>query len=302
MKTRTAFILPSLLLMAALSKAAPDPGAAVQLLNSADKTAAAPEPAAPKKAGTAAFSGEDLSALCPPPSPSEEVIYQSDFHWYYTMPEMMARFEEMYASPKRLDKRAYWDKTAGSLVLPPAYDGPPVKIGAPLLQALRRHIESALDKGYADAVFFPDMGHSHLLIPDALWKAKYDKYEVKDYSRLYEDMLADPAVQIFYHTAEQLKTLQDKTPINDPQLLFRLANRNIAGPITPDARLSVLQNPESDANTVNAVPGYTWWGGGFNFSAQKDGCFAYTHKGKTYRFDISLHDLPMKPGSGDDWQ
>lgn len=306
MKTNTAIkfavLLTPILLSPAIGKAAPGSGAAAQLLDSSNRTAAIPEPAAPKKTKTAASAEEDFSVLCPPPSSSEEIIYQSDFHWYYTMPEMMTRFDEMYASPKRLDKRAYWDKTAGGLVMAPAYDGPPVKIGRPLLQALRRHIETALDKGYADAVFFPDMGHSHLLIPDALWKAKYDKYEIKDYSRMYEDMLADPAVQIFYHTAEQLKTLQDKTPINDPQLLFRLANRNIAGPIAPDAKLSVLQNPASDANTVNQVPGYTWWGSGFNFSAQKDGCFAYTHKGKTYRFDISLHDLPMKPGTGDDWQ
>ncbi len=292
-------LLAALFLAAAVDGRASSPAAA-QLLDSAGQTAAAPESSSPGSTGAPA-PGES-AALCERPAASEEIIYQSDFRWDYTLPEMSARFEEMYASPKRLDKRAYWDKTAKSLVLPPGYEGAPVKIGPPLTQALRRHIERALELGYADYIFFPDMGHSHLLIPDALWKSKYSKYEVSENSRLYEDMLSDPAIQIFYHTAEQLKMLQDNQPINDPQVLFRRANRNIAGPIKPGAELTVLQNPESAANTVNEVPGYRWWGGGFNFSAQKDGCFAYTHKGKTYRFDISLQDLPMKPGSGEDWQ
>lgn len=272
-----------------------------QLPVSACQTTPIPEPPAPEAVKAAADSLEVSENLCAPPAPSEEIIYQSDFRWDYTLPEMMARSAEMYASPKRLDKRAYWDKRSGSLVLPPSYEGAPVKIGPPLVQALRRHIERALELGYADAVFFPDMGHSHLLIPDALWDAKYSKYETSENSRLYEDMLGDPAVQIFYHTAEQLKMLQDGQPVNDPRVLFRLANRNIAGPIKPDAGLSVFQNPESAVNTVHEVPGYRWWGAGFNFSAQKDGCFTYTHQGKDYRFDISLHDLPMKPGSGEEW-
>ncbi|OGR42690.1 MAG: hypothetical protein A2X35_01700 [Elusimicrobia bacterium GWA2_61_42] len=295
------FLAPLLPLTAA---AAPgESAAAVQLLGSSGQAAPAPEPAAPKAVKAARPAApEDWQALCAPPAPSEEIIYQSDFRWDYTLPEMLARFEEVYASPKRLDKRAYWDQAAGSLVLPPSYEGAPVKIGQPLVQALRRHIERALELGYADAVFFPDMGHSHLLVPDALWEKKYDKYPASEYSRMYEDMLGDPAIQIFYHTAEQLKILQDKQPINDAQLLFRRANRNIAGFIKPDAELFVYQNPESDANTVHEVPGYRWWGAGFNFSAQKDGCFTYVRKGRTYRFDISLHDLPMKPGSGEDWQ
>lgn len=301
MKTRTAgffALLAPLLILSSGASAAPP--AADQLRNSEGLAAPAPEPVSPRAFAKAA-AAEGPAALCPPPAPSEEIIYQSDFHWNYTHPEMMARFAEIYASPKRLDKRAYWNKAVNSLVLPPPYEGAPVKIGPRLVQALGRHIERALELGYADAVFFPDMGHSHLLIPDALWASKYEKYETSESSRMYEEMLKDAAIQIFYHTAEQLKTLQDKKPIDDPLLQFRLANRNIAGPMKPDAELSVLQNPESAANTVSEVPGYRWWGAGFNFSAQKDGCFAYTHKGRTYRYDISLQDLPMKPGSGEEW-
>lgn len=271
-----------------------------QLSATAAKTAAVPP------VSSAAAETPDLLAIagrCAPPADSEPVLYQSDFHWGYSPQELRDRFKEIYASPKRLDKRAYWDKEAGSLVVPPWRDGPLVKLGPRLINALRRHIERALELGYAEAVFFPDMGHSHLLIPEKLWESKYSNYSLSEDSLLYEDMLSDPAIHIFYHTAEQLTMLEDNQPIDDDYLRFRLRHRSIGGPIAPDAELTAYQNPESSANTVRTVPGYRWWGAGFNFSAQKDGCFPYTYKGKTYYYDISLHDLPMKPGSGStyDW-
>lgn len=291
MRPALSFLLP--LLLAAPAAAAGIPA----LLQLPDRTENVPQ------APPAAVPGglDDIAIACPPPSASEEVIYQSDFRWDYSLPEMKSRFEEMYVSRKRLDNRAYRDEAAGSLVLPAGDGKRPVKIGPVLTRALARHIERALELGYADAVFFPDMGHSHLLIPQTLWDSKYAGYPVSESSRMYEELLSDPAIRIFYHTAEQLKTLENGQPIDDAQLLFRRANRNIAGPISPDAELSVYMNPESAANTVHDVPGYRWWGAGFNFSAQKDGCFSYTFEGRTYRFDISLHDLPMPPGSGEDW-
>ncbi len=298
----TAKIPPAIFLAAMTAAASASGFSAAQLRETAGAPAAPETPAPAILPGPEAGVPAALSGRCAPPAPSEPVIYQSDFHWNYSLPEMKARFAEMYASPKRLDKRAYWDEKAGSLVLPSPYGDRPVKIGMPLVSALRRHIEMALEKGYADAVFFPDMGHSHLLIPQALWDSKYDKYPASEQARMYEDMLADPAVHIFYHTAEQLKTLQDGQPINDEALLFRRANRNISGPIRPGSGLTVYQNPESAANTVHEVPGFRWWGAGFNFSAQKDGCFPYNFREQTYYFDISLQDLPPDPSAGGgDW-
>lgn len=265
--------------------------------------AAVPDAAVPSPSPAVQVQDAGPGFRCLPPAAGEEVIYQSDFHWNYSLPEMKARFKEMYSSPKRLDKRAYWSEEAGGLVLPPARGDIPVKVAPVLVKALSRHIERALELGYADTVFFPDMGHSHLLIPLELWESRYSAYPLDQSSQMYTDMFSDPAIHIFYHTAEQLKMLEDGQPVNDEAVLFRRANRNIAGPIAADAELTVYQNPESAANTVHDVPGYRWWGAGFNFSAQKDGCFSYTYKGQTYRYDISLQDLPMKPGNGgwDEW-
>lgn len=243
-----------------------------------------------------------IAARCAPPGAGEEKIFQSDFHWNYSLPEMKARFAEMYASPKRLDRRAYWDGAAGKLMLPhDAARGGDLEITQDFVAAVARHIERAFELDYIDAVFFPDMGHSHLLVPDRLWAEKYSGYPVARMSDLYRDMFADPRLKIFYHTAEQLKMLEDGQLVADERVRFRHKTRNISGPITADAELTVHQNPESPANTAHGAPGHHWWGAGFNFSAQKDGCFVYRNGGKEYRFDISLYDLPYDTGGGGAW-
>ena len=176
------------------------------------------------------------------------------------------------SSPKRLDRRAYWNAATGKLLLPhDAERGGDLEIGEGFVRAVARHIERAFELDYIDAVFFPDMGHSHILIPDALWKSKYDLYPVSKMSDQYRDMFSDSRLQIFYHTAEQLKMLENGQLVNDERVRFRHKTRNIAGLIKPAAEPIVYQNPESPANTVSGAPGHFWWGAGFNFSAQKDG-------------------------------
>ncbi|MFH2202986.1 MAG: hypothetical protein ABIJ96_07720 [Elusimicrobiota bacterium] len=239
---------------------------------------------------------------CRPESEQGEKIYSSDFRWDYTLPEMKDKFAEMYASAKRLPRRAYWNAEKGRLELPhDAGRGGPVAITDAFVRAVARHIERAYELDYIDGVFFPDMGHSHILIPQALWEEKYNNYGVDKYSRLYEDMYSDPRVEIFYHTAEQLKTREkDGAMVADPRTQWRYKTRNIAGPITADADLRLLQNPESNANTAHESPGYFWWGAGFNLSANENGCFAYTLEGKRYYFDLSLDDIGPAPGAGGD--
>lgn len=277
-------------LLAALLLAAALPAAA-----SEDFEGAVRESAGRFKADLAAAapSGAGPALPCAPEGPGAARLGFADFKWGYTLPEMLAAFEKTYASDKRLGARAYWNAEKKRYELP--YEdsrGGPVVLPPRLIAALTRHIEAAFAADYIDAVFFPDMGHSHLLIPDAVWKKVYDPYPVDKFSRMYEAMFDDPRIEIFYHTAEQLKMLEsDKSVINDERVRWRHKTRNIAGLNTPDATLKVLQNPKSDANTVGEVPGYFWWGGGFNFSANKDGCFAYKAGGKTTRYDISLYDL-----------
>lgn len=239
-------------------------------------------------------------AACAPETPAEPKLYSSDVRWGLSMAEMLELYAKLYASDKRLKGRAYYNPAEGRFELPnpPAFGGP-VAVPEILIKALVRHIEAAFADDYIDAVFFPDMGHSHLLIPEALYKAKYEAYTVAEKSRFYTDVLSDPAVHLFYHTAEQLKSLKEdrRTVLDDERVRWRHKTRNIAGPISESASLTVYQNPESRANTVGAVPGYYWYGAGFNFSANKNGCFSFTRGGEAVRFDISLSDLEPDPAN-----
>lgn len=253
----------------------------------AEAKAASPAPAA-------------APASCAPETDGEPKLYSSDVRWGLTMPEMMALYEKLYQSDKRLKARAYFNPAKNRYELPNAPEqGGPVVLPELALKALARHIEQAFAKDYVDAVFFPDMGHSHLLIPEALYERKYSKYPVARQSQFYSDVLADPAVRIFYHTAEQLKSLKEdrKSVLDDERVRWRHKTRNIAGPISESAELTVYQNPASAANTVGEVPGFYWWGAGFNFSANRNGCFSFTSGGKTTRFDVSLKDLEPDPAN-----
>jgi len=239
---------------------------------------------------------------CAPQAEGEPKVYSNDFRWDFDLPSMRAKFDEIYGSGKRLPARAFWNPETSRLELPhEASQGGNIVITEKLVRALSRHIERAFELDYIDGVFFPDMGHSHMLIPEALWSSKYDAFPISEKSRMYSTMFADPEVHIFYHTAEQLKVKEkDGSFVPGERYKRRYETRNIAGPITPDAELWMLQAPDSPANTAHEkdAPGYKWYGAGFNFSASKDGCFSYQKDGETFRYDISMDDLIQEPGSG----
>lgn len=243
-----------------------------------------------------AAAGDLISAKCN--QVSREPLYNTDFHWDYTLPELLQRFIDVYTLPKRLGRHAYVDTRSGQIKLP--YDterGGDVTVPLSFIASVRAHIESALRLEYVDAVFFPDMGHSHFLIPQATWESKYRHFESGQMSRQYEQMMADPDLKILYHTAEQLKLLDSqKNLLNDRRLQERFYSRNLVGDNRGEGRLELLQNREHRANTVGEVEGYYWWGAGFNVSANKDGCFVYNDRGVERYFDLSLYDLEPAPG------
>jgi hypothetical protein len=242
---------------------------------------------------------------CAPESPGGSKIYSSDFHWGYGIDEMRARFKEMYESDKRLPRRAYWSVSKAGYELPYYKDrGGVVELPAAFARAVSGHIEAAYRQKVIDGVFFPDMGHAHLLIPKDLYESKYSRYAVKDFGKMYADLFSDPRVEVLYHTAEQLETRgEDGRLVDDEWVRHRYKTRNIVGKNAPSGDLRFEQNPDSRANTVGSVDGFHWWGAGFNLSANKNGCFTYSAKGKSYRFDISMFDLEPDPsaGTGGEW-
>lgn len=234
-------------------------------------------------------------AQCAPESVADSQLKGNDFIWNYSLETMAQAFQQIYnQDDKRLPQRMYWDSKQKALVLPYLTErGGGVKVSPQFIENLKNHIITAYNQKYIDHVFFPDMGHSHFLIPNAKWTKIYDLIPVSKFSRMYEKFFADPDLKILYHTAEQLQTLDGQDQVlPDSQIQWRFKTRNIVGFNNGKKELLVLQNPASKANTVDEYPGHKWWGGGFNLSAHRNGCVSLKKpNGEELRFDLSLFDL-----------
>ncbi|OFZ29482.1 MAG: hypothetical protein A2622_07070 [Bdellovibrionales bacterium RIFCSPHIGHO2_01_FULL_40_29] len=240
----------------------------------------------------------EISQRCSVQTDKQEILYENDFHWDMSLADVMKAFQSVYLGQKRLDKRAYYDAQSERIKLPyTEYNGGDVVVSMSFIHAIQAHIEQALKHKYADAIIFPDMGHSHYLIPTKKYKEKYSKFPVTNFSQMYSEIFQDPTVKIVYHTAEQLKlSNKDKSLVSDPYLQWRHFTRNLIGDIKVPYTANVYYAKDQNyANTLGEVPGYFWWGAGFNISANKDGCFKYQYQGKTFYFDMSLFDLTTNP-------
>ena len=235
-----------------------------------------------------------IASRCQPEKPDEAHLTANDFRWGYSLPEMLSKMGEIYQTEgKRLPRRLYWDQKKGHYAFPYALSrGGPVRVPLFFIEGVVQTIQSALQAGWVEGVMFPDMGHSHLLIPHALYKKWLGKFQVSELSRQYEAMLSHPEVLFLYHTAEQLRFLDEHQQVlPDPYLQNRWKTRNLIASHKPGVPIQLGQNLKSPANTVGQWPGFDWWGAGFNLSMHQQGCLYFEHKGQKVYFDLSLYDL-----------
>lgn len=235
---------------------------------------------------------------CKAESNNDQIIYSNDFSWDYNLLELRAKFAEMYVSAKRLKNRAYVN-SKGQIVLPyEASRGGNIVITKTFVEQIAAHVEQGFQKNLIDAVFFPDMGHSHLFIPQKKYDDYYSKFEPKQFSQFYQKLFTDADLKILYHTAEQLKTRDEIGGlIQDPATINRYQTRNLIGS-NNGGPVFTIQNPESPANTAHDLPEHVYWGAGFNLSAQQNGCFSFQKNGQTYFFDLSMYDLESSESGG----
>jgi hypothetical protein len=234
---------------------------------------------------------------CQPPKEGEKIAYLDDFHWGQSREDMKKNFETQYNSGKRLFGRAHLDTDGKTYIFSEPYGK--IKLNKTFIASVRRHIEIALDRGYAESIFFPDMGHSHLYIPESDWPA-LDKIDARN--KFYEAVFSLKSLRILYHTAEQLQVREGERSQGpfpqDPMLLWRYFARNVFGDNGGGENVSILFEQPPAYNTVSDVKGYHVYSAGFYLSASKDGCFAYEHGGKTYYFDIAVAEMPSDPNNG----
>lgn len=241
----------------------------------------------------------EIAARCTAPADDEEGIYYSDFRWDYSFDDMEARFWEIYGSGKRLVGRAHYDAGRDLFVMPqtPSWGGE-VVLSERLVENVRRHIEGALARNYADFIFFPDMGHAHLFIPHERWEHVYAGRPVSELSDRYSEMFDDPSLRVLYHTAEQLAHIEDGELVDDRYLQWRHYTRNVVGDNRGLGKLDLIRDLSSDANTAHYLEGHRYHGGGFYLSASEDGCFPFVKNGEVLYFDISVTSMPPSPGGG----
>lgn len=242
---------------------------------------------------------------CPPQPASEPYVYLSDFKWKQTLEDMRTKYRETYSSGKRLKGRAHWDAGLNSYVLTHPMKNEKVRISATFIRNITRHIEISLERRYADFIFFPDMGHSHLFVPLADF-GDIDAIPTDQPHLAYERMFALPGLKVLYHTAEQLTVRpgdRNEGPFpQDKELLWRYFSRNPIGDnITGENVAPHFAFNQENYNTVNELKGHRLWSAGFTLSASKHGCFRFQDpEGQEQRFDISLEDLPYSAGNGGD--
>ncbi|MCP4915137.1 MAG: hypothetical protein GY909_18605 [Oligoflexia bacterium] len=242
--------------------------------------------------GTLAKSVEVNIENCKEASKHEKILDSSDFKWNQTPEEIKEREIKLYNSEKRLEKRIFVNDQ-GKFVLPidASFGGATEAIiPAHYINSVRAHIETALRRGYVESIIFSDMGHQHFYIPQKYYDEVINPIPVKDKNIRYEKMLANKDLKILYHTAEQLKMVEDKKLLDNRHLQWRFYTRNIVGDNKEQGTLELIHQKDHSHNTAREYDkGYRYWGAGLYISANKNGCFAFKDKeGKTKFFDINL--------------
>lgn len=231
-----------------------------------------------------AFAAENRRA-CPIPSNEEPQTSRGEWRLIEKFDDMKTGYENLYASGKRIYGRAYWDESLGAY----AFRGndSAVKIDPVFLKHLTEQIEAILDRGYADFLFYPDLGHTHLYATLADSK---NLQAIADSDRRAEAMFQLPELATMFHTAELIRLregeLFDGDLVDDPWLQWRYFSRNILGENKDGKNLQVLFAKGARYNTIRELEGYSQKTTIY-LSASKDGCFAANTKNGVVYFDVS---------------
>lgn len=239
---------------------------------------------------------EEAKQRCFPPTKLEPLVYTEDFSWNQSTQQVQKKFEKIYGSGKRLEYRAFYEPQKQQFMLQlDRFNGTKVfPVTEQMFKSVMKHIETALQQGYAEQIFFPDMGHSHFYVKSEIWKSQFDSIDaIQEMEKMYQRLFDSPHTRVLYHTAEQLHMKEDDGSFATDHLKFRYWNRNVVGNNNGDASLQIYVENNSKYNTINSIDGYFTWSAGFNISASEQGCFPYLDvQGNKLYFDLSLHDLP----------
>jgi hypothetical protein len=251
------------------------------------------------------FDIEESKERCQLTYQQTEPTYSDEFSWGMTLMEMEDRFHSVYESGRRLPYLTHYEPESDTFYMHHGRGNNmrAFPINAQFIQNVVAQIEVAIDRGYADFVFFPDMGHSHLYFPLEHWRSEYGEFDTSygNQHNLYAKMFADPELKALYHLAEQLQMMdEDKNVLSDTIINFKYWHRNFLGynDGTGNYEIHRVDPEERFFNTVGEIRGYHRWSAGYSVQASKDGCFAYKDKdGNKRYFDLGLYDPEPNPAN-----
>jgi hypothetical protein len=226
---------------------------------------------------------------CPEQTSAEPVISKGMFGLFRDHGGLAASYSSLYESGRRLPGRVHFDSVVGYVSRRP--EGL-VRIPPHFIQSVTRHVELALSRGYADFLFYPDMGHGHIFVTD---EHAIELDAIADPVARFERMLTWADSKMLYHTAE-LVLLKGDDPVfgplpTDPWLAWRYHSRNIWADNAGGENLAILYAPNAVYNTVRQVRGYVERGT-FYLSASKAGCFTFHSAERVHYFDMTLGSWP----------
>ena len=238
---------------------------------------------------------------------SSQAIAENGHHWYYSRTEVDNLYEIHYNREGRLENHIHEGENR-KYIAELQYDRR-VLVPPGFIQHTLLHLWLAIENGWVNYIFWPDLNHGHLFVPIELWEKNYigngDKFndQMTDLLGKHMDQLG-----ILYHAAEHFCR-------NDPANTKAMETRNVVGWF--DGRPIELTYPDPKeapigrlkANTADEPKGYRsrWF---ISVSASKNGFFAIYPNGKEIRLDISFDNrdiydsttYPRKKSKNGDWR
>ena len=222
---------------------------------------------------------------------SSQASIADENSWYYSRAEVDKLYETHYNSEDRLDNYIHGGED-GKYIAELQYDKR-VLVPPGFIQHILFHLWSAIENGWVNYIFWPDLNHGHLFVPTELWETKYlveGDHSVETFHARFQRLLVEDTdkLGILYHAAEHFGHY-------DPANKEAIRTRNVVGWFDGRPIELTYPDPEEDkpahieANTAGDPEGYDrrWF---ISVSASKNGFFAIYPNGKEIRLDISLDE------------
>ena len=225
---------------------------------------------------------------------SSQAIAENGHSWYRSFEEVVQLYEEHYNRESRLENYIH-ELGDGKYVADISFESREewrVMVPPSFIQHILNHLELALEKGWANYIFWPDLNHGHLFISREYWQEKYSEHTDPTDKYLTRMLEEDEAkMGILYHAAEHFCRL-------DPANEEAIRTRNIVGWFDGRPIELVYPDPKTDksahirANTAGDPEGMDrkWF---ISVSAGKNGYFAIYPNGEEIRLDISFRVLDV---------